>query len=227
MGLRIVLMGAPGAGKGTQARRISECRRVPHISTGDIFRRHIESSTEIGSCVSPYLANGQLAPDGMALTVVADRLKEPDCIGGYVLDGFPRSPEQARCFDEILDQRGEKLTHVINIVTDDEEIVERLGARRVCPQCGAVYNRKSNAPRVENSCDSSQCNGVRLIQRADDSEDIIRDRLRLYHEITEPVLEFYRDSGILHHVGGKGSTPDQIFARIQSLIGGCVAETHP
>lgn len=227
MGLRMVLMGAPGAGKGTQAKRISECRRIPHISTGDIFRHHIESKTELGLLVGPFLADGHLAPDDLAVKVVAQRLQEVDCAKGYILDGFPRSKEQAKSLDKMLAQRGEKLTHVINIITDDEEIIERLSARRMCPQCGAIYNLKFNRPKVENRCNNNFCNGSGLIHREDDHADTIRERLRVYHLVTEPILEFYQDSGILHHIGGKGSTPDQIFAKIESLIGGCVAETHP
>lgn len=227
MGLRVVLMGAPGAGKGTQAMRISESRRIPHISTGDIFRHHIESKTEIGLEVERFLQDGHLAPDVLALEVVAQRLAKDDCRPGYVLDGFPRSKEQAKGFEDMLETRGESLTCVLNLKADDDEIIARLSARRMCPECGAIYNLKFNPPKVDSRCNNAFCNGAGLIHREDDYVDTIRERLRVYHSVTEPILDFYRKSGLLHTVEGTGSTPDQIFAKIESLISDCEAETRP
>lgn len=218
MGLHMVLMGAPGAGKGTQAMLISQRRNVPHISTGDIFRRHIESKTELGLLVEPFLQDGQLAPDELAVKVVAMRLLEKDCAEGYILDGFPRSTNQAKILDKMLKERGDALTLVLNIEVDDDEIIARLSARRMCPNCGAIYNLKFNPPSEEGVCNNAFCERTALIHREDDYADTIRERLRVYHEITEPILGFYRGTGLLRDVQGAGSTPDQIFAKIDSLI---------
>ena len=218
MGLRIVLMGAPGAGKGTQAKLISEAHYVPHISTGDIFRFHIEHKTELGLLVEPYLRDGHLAPDELAVKVVAHRLGEPDCQQGYILDGFPRSKEQARQLEDLLATRGERIDVMLDIAVDDNEIIERLSARRMCPQCGAIYNLKFNPPAVEGQCNNAFCHGAALIHRKDDYADTVRERLRVYHETTEPILDYYQDSGRLISVKGTGSTPEQIFAMIESLI---------
>lgn len=218
MGLRIVLMGAPGAGKGTQAKRISEVHDVPHISTGDILRHNIENKTELGLLVEPYLRDGHLAPDELVVKVVASRLEAPDCQKGYILDGFPRSAEQAKQFDDILAERGEKLSVVLDITADDDEIIERLSARRMCPQCGAIYNLKFNPPSIDGQCNNAFCEGTALIHRKDDHAETVRERLRVYHTTTEPILDFYRDAGLLVKVKGTGSTPDQIFAMIESLI---------
>lgn len=214
----MVLMGAPGAGKGTQAMRISQSRGVPHVSTGDIFRKHIESRTELGRKVEPLLQEGHLAPDELAVQVVAERLAEGDCKRGYILDGFPRSRVQAAQLDELLRARGDALTCVINIVADDDEIVDRLSARRLCPSCGAIYNLKFNPPAVPGICNNAFCGGTELIHREDDHPETIRERLRVYHGTTEPILDFYRKSGLLRDVKGSGSTPDQIFDKIDSLI---------
>ena len=223
----MVLMGAPGAGKGTQAMLISQRHHVPHISTGDIFRRHIESKTELGLLVEPFLQDGHLAPDELAVKVVAQRLLEKDCAEGYILDGFPRSTAQAKILDEMLQKRGDALTSVINIQVDDEEIIERLSSRRMCPNCGAIYNIKFNPPTEEGICNNAFCSRTPLIHREDDYADTIRERLRVYHEITEPILGFYHETGLLKDVTGAGSTPDQIFAKIDSLIQDTKAQTRP
>lgn len=223
----MVLMGAPGAGKGTQAMLISQRRNVPHISTGDIFRRHIESKTELGLLVEPFLQDGQLAPDELAVKVVALRLAAKDCAEGYILDGFPRSTNQAKILDRMLAERGDALDCVLNIDVDDDEIIERLSARRMCPNCGAIYNLKFNPPQEEGVCDNAFCERTALIHREDDYADTIRERLRVYHEVTEPILDFYRSTGLLREVKGAGSTPDQIFVKIDSLIQDCEAQEHP
>ena len=218
VGLHIVLMGAPGAGKGTQAVRISQRRAVPHISTGDIFRQHIENGSSLGAKVQPFLHEGHLAPDDLAVEVVAQRLTHADCAAGYILDGFPRSVVQARRFEQMLQDRGESIDCVINILVDDDEIVARLSARRCCSNCGAIYNLQFNPPKVSGTCDNPACAGAVLLQREDDYADTIRERLRVYHTVTEPILDHYRDSGVLHDVVGQSSTPDQIFVKIDSLI---------
>lgn len=227
MGLHMVLMGAPGAGKGTQATRITQRWNVPHISTGEIFRHHIENGTALGAMVHPFLNEGHLAPDDLAVKVVAQRLTEPDCAQGYVLDGFPRSVGQALQFEEMVKQRAEAIDCVINIIVDGDEIVERLSARRSCPKCGAIYNQKFNPPVVAGVCDNPVCAGAALIHREDDYAETIRERLHVYHTVTEPILEHYRAAGVLHDVEGQSSTPDQIFVKIESLIADSLAAPRP
>ena len=223
----MVLMGAPGAGKGTQAKRISERRNVPHISTGDIFREHIENETATGKRVQAFINEGHLAPDDLAVEVVAQRLSQPDCAQGYILDGFPRTVGQAMQFERMLQQRGEAVDCVLNIVVDGDEVVQRLSARRSCPKCGAIYNLKFNPPKVAGICDNPDCAGVALLHREDDYAGTIRERLRVYHDVTAPILDHYRHSGVLHEVDGQSSTPDQIFAKIDSLITASLAVPSP
>ena len=207
--------------------RIAQRRGVPHISTGEIFRQHIDGKTELGNRVQPFLSEGHLAPDDLAVQVVTQRLQEADCADGYILDGFPRSVEQARRVEQMLQERDESIDCVINIVVDDDEIVARLSARRSCPSCGAIYNLKFNPPMVAGVCDNPACAGAVLLHRDDDQADTIRERLRVYHTITKPILEHYRDSGVLHDVVGQSSTPDQIFVKIDSLIADSLAAPRP
>lgn len=218
MGRRLVIMGGPGAGKGTQAQRIATKYSLPHISTGEIFRRHIEDETELGREIKRYLDKGQLAPDAVALKVVERRLNEPDCKVGYILDGFPRSLEQAQALDTMLETRQEQLNLVINLAVDDDEIVERLTARRMCPACGAIYNVRFNPPKQFPYCDRQGCEGVELVQRDDDREDTVRARLNVYHKTTEPIIQFYEERGMLKTVRGMGRTPDEIFKTVETLI---------
>ncbi|MCC6142806.1 MAG: adenylate kinase [Candidatus Hydrogenedentes bacterium] len=211
-------MGAPGAGKGTQAKRIADAHGVPHISTGDIFRRHIEEDTELGRQVKQYMDCGHLVPDELACAIVERRIARQDCADGYVLDGFPRSVNQAQQLERVLELREEPLTMVINLLVQDEEIVERLSARRTCPKCGAIFNLKFNPPRNGGACDIAGCSQVPLVQREDDKEETVRERLRVYHETTEPLLGYYSSRGVLVNVNGEGSTPGEVFEKVEEVI---------
>ncbi len=217
--MRIVTLGAPGAGKGTQAKRIAEVYGIPQISTGDIFRAHLKQGTELGRQVKRYLDAGELAPDALTCEIVADRLGEADCVKGYVLDGFPRSLPQAQALDHLLESRSESLDVALDIQVADEEIVERLSARRFCPVCGAVFNLKFSPPPP----DGHRCGGegpvVQLEQRSDDNEETIRNRLRVYHEITEPIAAYYGEKGILREISAEGLDPDAVFAKIEEVLG--------
>lgn len=218
MGLRIVMLGAPGAGKGTQAERIAEDRTIPHISTGDIFRRNMKEGTELGKQAKKYMDAGELVPDEVTCTMVADRLSEPDCANGYVLDGFPRSLAQAEALTELLGERGESLDIAINISVPDDEIVERLSARRFCPECGSIFNEKFNPPAGDPStCSRSGCED-KLVLREDDKPETIRQRLKVYHETTEPVERYYDERGILTVVNGSHRSPDDIYKDIKAIL---------
>ena len=215
MGFRIVMLGAPGAGKGTQAKRLAEKRGLPHISTGDIFRAHLRGGTPLGHEVKGYLDAGQLVPDDLTCRIVAERLVEEDCQKGYILDGFPRTIPQAEKLDQVLQSHEDKLDVALNIYVPDDEIIDRLTARRFCPQCGAIYNLKYSPPLKDLMCDHD---GTSLIQREDDKEETIRERLRVYHESTEPIEEYYQSQSILETVNGSQDTPDSIFAKIEDVL---------
>ena len=215
MGLRIVMLGGPGAGKGTQAKRMAAAYKLPHISTGDIFRAHLREGTPVGRQVKQYLDAGGLVPDALTCEIVADRICENDCAQGYILDGFPRSLPQAEEFQRLLESRGEGVDLAINVDVTDEEIINRLSSRRSCPKCGAIYNLKFSPPKKEGVCDAD---GETLVQRQDDREEVIRERLRVYHETTEPIIAYYEKQGILETVNGIGSTPDAVFAKIEEII---------
>lgn len=223
MGLRIVMLGAPGAGKGTQAMQMAQAHGLPHISTGDIFRANLKAGTPLGLKAKGYMDAGQLVPDVLTCEIVADRIAQPDCVNGYILDGFPRSLPQAETFAALLAQRGEALDLAIDIAVTDEEIVDRLAARRTCPVCGAIYNLKFNPPQSAGVCDRAECAGAALVQRPDDCEATIRARLDVYHETTEPIIGYYRELGILKSVPGTGSTPDAVFGKIEEIISGAGA----
>jgi adenylate kinase len=210
------MLGAPGAGKGTQAQRIAADYDVPHISTGDIFRRHLREETELGKQVQSYLNSGELVPDELTCSIVADRVAKDDCREGYVLDGFPRSTYQAEALTRMLRERDEQIDLAIEIEVPDEEIVERLSARRSCASCGAVYNVKFAPPQGDaEHCD--KCSGE-LVQRDDDKPETIRQRLRVYHETTKPVRQYYEQLGVLRSVTGSQSTPDDVFERIKKVL---------
>ena len=215
MGLRIVMLGGPGAGKGTQAKRMAAAYKLPHISTGDIFRAHLREGTPVGLQVRQYLDAGGLVPDALTCEIVADRICESDCALGYILDGFPRSLPQAEEFQRLLTSRAEGVDLAINIDVTDEEIINRLSSRRSCPKCGGIYNLKFSPPKKEGACDAD---GEALIQRQDDREETIRERLRVYHETTEPIIAYYEKQGILKTVNGTGSTPEAVFAKIEEII---------
>ncbi len=212
---RVVLLGPPGAGKGTQAEGISKKYDIPHISTGDIFRANIKGETPLGLKVRKYLDSGLLVPDELVCEVVEDRVMQPDCANGYLLDGFPRTVPQARFFDEFLAKRGEELDKVIDIVVDEKILMDRMTGRRVCRQCGKPYHIVTMPPKVEGVCDV--CGGE-VYQRSDDSPETVMNRFKVYDEQTSPLTEYYRGEGKLAPVDGAGSVPE-VFSAICALLG--------
>ena len=190
MGMKLILLGAPGAGKGTQAEILSAKLGIPTISTGNILRAAIKEGTEIGLQAKSYMDAGKLVPDSVIIGIVAQRLSQPDCQSGFILDGVPRTLPQA----EALDQHGITFDHVLSIEISDEEIEQRMSGRRVCAQCGAPYHVKSKPPKQEGVCDT--CGGA-LVQRADDKAETVRQRLAVYHAETEPLKGYYQQKGVL------------------------------
>lgn len=217
MVLRIVLLGGPGAGKGTQAKRLCESHRLVHVASGDIFRDHVTNGTALGRQISAAMDNGQLVSDDLACAVVFGRLSQPDCAEGYVLDGFPRSMPQASSLDEWLAKRGEQLDTAIVLDVPDEEVVQRILARRQCPVCGAIYNLRFDKVTDGTRCERPGCDGV-LVQRADDNEETVRERLRVYHGTTQPLLEYYEKKGMLRRIPGAGLGPDAVYRKIEDVL---------
>lgn len=197
--MRLILLGPPGAGKGTQAKRVIEEFDIPHISTGDIFRKNIKEKTELGQKVEGLLAEGKLVPDELTIEIVWDRLDQEDCKNGFLLDGFPRTIPQAEALDEGLAKRGLKLDRVLNIDVDKDSLVKRLSGRRVCPNCGASYHIDNNPPKVEGICDVCQ---TPVIQREDDKEETVLDRIKVYDSQTKPLIDFYNKQDLVFTVDG-------------------------
>ena len=193
----IIMLGAPGTGKGTIAGILAKELEIPQVSTGDIFRQHIKEKTELGQLAESYISKGNLVPDDVTISLVENRLGEPDVENGIILDGFPRTVKQAEELDKILENKGKKVNIVINLTTPEEEIIERIVNRRVCSnqQCKAVYNLVLNPPKQEGICD--KC-GHELVQRKDDNIDTIKSRLKNYFEITSPLVEYYEKTGKLY-----------------------------
>lgn len=193
----IIMLGAPGTGKGTVAGILQEKLGIKQVSTGDIFRKAIKEKTELGTKVSEYMEKGMLVPDDVVIKVVEERLNEPDLKEGVILDGFPRTKEQAIKLEEMLAKHNKKVDMAINLTTPEEEIIERIANRRVCTnqECKAVFNLTMNPPKQEGICD--KC-GSELIQRKDDTEETIKNRLKTYYGTAEPIVEFYKDKGVLH-----------------------------
>jgi len=197
--MRLILLGAPGAGKGTQAVNLSKRLNIPHISTGDIFRANIKEGTELGRKVKQIIDQGMLVPDDLTVSIVKDRLKKDDCKNGFLLDGFPRTIPQAVQLDEVLREMGAELDAVINLNVPDEVIVRRMAGRRVCKGCGMSYHIVSNPPKSEGLCDVC---GEELKIRDDDKEQTVLERLKAYYEKTEPLVEYYEKKGLLLHFDG-------------------------
>ena len=213
--MKIVMLGAPGAGKGTQAKMIAEKYSIPHISTGDIFRANIKNGTELGKKAKSCTDNGQLVPDELTLYLIMDRFKEDDCKNGYVLDGFPRTIPQAEALDEALKANGEKVDFAIDIDVPDENIVRRMGGRRACVNCGATYHIVYSPTKVEGKCD--KC-GEELIVRDDDKPETVLSRLEVYHNQTQPLIDYYNEQGILKSVDGTIDMKD-VFNEIVKILG--------
>ena len=213
--LRTILLGAPGAGNGTQAARIVEKYGIPHISTGDIFRDNIKRQTELGKKAQEYMNKGELVPDDLTCEIATTRLLDDDCANGFLLDGFPRTVYQAEKLEEFLEAHGQKLDKVIDVEVDQEALIARLTGRRVCKNCGATFHVVNIPPKQEGICDNC---GNELIQRDDDKEETARNRLSVYAEQTMPLIEFYRNKGVLVEIDGDGG-PEKVFADVVAAIG--------
>jgi len=209
----LILLGGPGAGKGTQAVRLSEARSLPHVSTGDLFRAHLGEGTHFGLEAKAYMDAGKLVPDEIVLDMLGERVAAPDCRAGYVLDGFPRTLAQARALDQRL--KADDDVRVFNLETSDETIVARIAGRRQCRDCGRLCHVEFSPPRVEGVCDD--CGGE-LFQRKDDGADVVQERLRVYHEQTAPLIRFYADKGVLVNLDGE-QAPDGVYAQLEAALG--------
>lgn len=213
--MKIIMLGAPGAGKGTQAKMIADKYGVPHISTGDIFRANIKEGTELGKKAKTYMDQGLLVPDELVVDLVVDRVKNPDCAKGYVLDGFPRTIPQAECLDKALADMNDSMDYAINIDVPDENIITRMGGRRACVGCGATYHVVNIPPKKEGICD--RCGGE-LILRDDDKPETVKKRLDVYHEQTQPLIDYYTKKGIIKDVDGTQQM-DDVFNAIVKILG--------
>ena len=210
--MKLVILGPPGAGKGTQAEYIVEKYNIPHISTGDIFRENIKNNTELGKEAKSYMDKGLLVPDDLVIALVEDRLNKDDAKEGFLLDGFPRTVAQAVSLDSILDKNDDKLTKVINISVDPEILIERAVGRRVCKTCGMTYHVKFNPPKEEGICDKD---GTKLIQRDDDTEETVKTRISVYFDQTAPLIDYYRAQNLLVDIDGAKDI-DKVFEDIVS-----------
>ncbi|MBO7710418.1 MAG: adenylate kinase [Lachnospiraceae bacterium] len=213
--MKIIMLGAPGAGKGTQAKRLAEKYAIPHISTGDIFRANIKNKTELGRKAKEYIDQGLLVPDELTCSLVVDRIVKDDCANGYILDGFPRTIPQAHALDEALVKLGEDMDFAIDVDVPDEAIVSRMSGRRACVGCGATYHIEFNPPKTEGICDDC---GEALILRDDDKPETVQKRLDVYHSQTQPLIEYYKGKGILRKVDGT-QPMDQVFEDILNVLG--------
>jgi len=213
--MRIIMLGAPGAGKGTQAKQIADKYQIPHISTGDIFRMNIKEGTELGKKAKTFMDQGALVPDELTVALVVDRIQKEDCKNGFVLDGFPRTIPQAEALDKELAEMEEKMDYAIDVDVPDENIVNRMGGRRACVNCGSTYHIVSIPTKVEGICD--KC-GNEVVLRDDDKPETVQKRLKVYHEQTQPLIDYYNSQGILKSVNGVRPMED-VFAEIVRILG--------
>ena len=213
--MKIIMLGAPGAGKGTQAKKIAAKYNIPHISTGDIFRANIKNGTELGKKAKTYMDQGLLVPDELVVDLVVDRVGQEDAKNGYVLDGFPRTIPQAEALDKALAGLGEKVDYAIDVDVPDENIVRRMGGRRACIGCGATYHVEFNAPKVEDVCDT--CGGE-LVLRDDDKPETVQKRLSVYHAQTQPLIDYYKKANVLVEVDGTQDI-NVVFQDIVKILG--------
>ena len=213
--MKIIMLGAPGAGKGTQAKKIAAKYSIPHISTGDIFRANIKNGTELGNKAKTYMDQGLLVPDELVVDLVVDRVKQDDCKNGYVLDVFPRTIPQAEALDKALAAIGEKMDYAIDVNVPDENIVHRMSGRRACVGCGATYHLEYAPTKTEGICDAC---GKELILRDDDKPETVKKRLGVYHEQTQPLIDYYTNAGILKTVDGTIDIND-VFQAIVDILG--------
>lgn len=212
--MKIIMLGAPGAGKGTQAKMIAEKYAVPHVSTGDIFRANIKNGTELGMEAKKYMDQGLLVPDELTVKILLDRVAQEDCQNGYVLDGFPRTIPQAEVLDRALYEIGDKIDYAINVDVPDENIIRRMGGRRACLSCGATFHVEHIPPKQEGICDTC---GKELVLRDDDKPETVKNRLDVYHKQTQPLIDFYQEKGILRTVDGTVDMKD-VFAAITAIL---------
>ena len=213
--MRIIMLGAPGAGKGTQAKKITARYSIPHISTGDIFRANIKNGTELGKKAKTYMDQGLLVPDELVVDLVVDRVNQEDCANGYVLDGFPRTIPQAEALDKALTEMGQSIDYAINVEVPDENIVQRMSGRRACVNCGATYHIVYAPTKKENVCDT--CEGE-LILREDDKPETVQKRLNVYHEQTQPLIDYYTEKNKLVEVDGTIDI-EKVFDAIVKILG--------
>ena len=213
--LRLVLLGPPGAGKGTQAARLAETFGLVHLSSGDILRAERAAGTDLGRQASAFMDSGGLVPDELIVAMMAAHIAQPECDAGYVLDGFPRTLAQAEALDEALARQRRSLRAAINLDVPDDVVAERLTGRRVCPTCGAVYHVQHTPPKAPGRCDKD---GQALVQRSDDTEEVVRHRLETYHRQTEPLIAYYREHGLLREVDG-AEAPSAVEQALVELVG--------
>lgn len=213
--MKLIMLGAPGAGKGTQAKKIAEKYDIPHISTGDIFRANIANGTELGNKAKSYMEKGMLVPDELTCDLVVDRIAQDDCTNGYVLDGFPRTIPQAYALKEALKKMDVTIDYAINVEVPDENIVSRMSGRRACLACGCTYHVEFNAPKTEGVCDVC---GAKLVLRDDDKPETVSKRLEIYHEQTQPLIDFYKNEGVLVEVDGTQDL-EVVFQNITGILG--------
>jgi adenylate kinase len=214
--MNLIVLGAPGAGKGTQAKRLQETHGLVQLATGDMLRAAVASGSELGQRVKAIMESGRLVPDAIMIEMIAARIAEPDCAGGFILDGFPRTVPQAEALDAMLAERGRALDHVIQMAVDETALVERIAGRFTCPECGASYHERYNRPRVEGKCDN--CGSTKLVHRADDRPDAVKTRLAAYRNQTAPILPYYRARGILRSVDGMADI-DEVTRQIEAVLG--------
>ena len=213
--MKIIMLGAPGAGKGTQAKQNAAKNEIPHISTGDIFRANIKEGTALGMEAKSYMDKGQLVPDELTVKILLDRVSKDDCKNGYVLDGFPRTIPQADVLDKAVSELNDKIDYAINVDVKDDNIIRRMSGRRACLNCGATYHIVNVPPKKEGICDTC---GSELVIRDDDKEETVKARLLAYHEQTQPLIDYYNNKGILKEVDGTKDMND-VFADIVNILG--------
>ncbi|MCX4339925.1 MAG: adenylate kinase [Lachnospiraceae bacterium] len=213
--MKIIMLGAPGAGKGTQAKMIADTYGLPHVSTGDIFRMNIKNGTQLGMEAKTYMDQGLLVPDELTVRILLDRVGQDDCKNGYVLDGFPRTIPQAEVLEDALSKLGDQIDFAIDVEVPDENIIRRMGGRRACLACGATYHIEHVPPKKEGICDTC---GQELVLRDDDKPETVKNRLRVYQEQTQPLIDFYTKKGVLRSVDGTQDMQD-VFDAIKEILG--------